>query len=490
MGRVINQTIWNNISAYMGVVLGAINTLVLYPWAFSANPEYLGLVNLILSYAMVVSTFTQLGAPNLILRYYAAYSEKGKKQLFGFGILLPLIGIALFSLFYFIYQEPFLNWLADDELVHQYGYLLIPLIIFNVYVEVFSAISQSYIRTVFPLFLKEVFRRILASALLLIYFTGWLDLTQFMVLFTIGYALQFGLLVVFLLRNNYLQLSFAWSELKVRKLLDYGLFVFLIAGGNLLIGRIDMIMIGKLAPDALVNVAKYSIAFFMAGVINTPNKSLSAIARPLLSKAWEANDMDQIQFIYKRSSLNQLIFAGLLFVLIWNSVSPIFQLLPEKFRGGEYAFLFLGLARVYSMATGVNGMIISSSSHYRFNLFSNLALIVSALILNVWLIPLYGLEGAAIATLISFIVDNTSKVVYLWIKMKILPFNREFFIVLALLIIGVVLGVILPDTKYFIVTIMYKTAIVGALLGFAIYKLNLSEEINGIINKQLARFRK
>lgn len=474
----------------MGVVLGAINTLILYPWAFSANPEYLGLVNLILSYAMVVSTFTQLGAPHLILRYYSAYSESGKKQLFGFGILLPLLGIALFSLFYFVYQEPFLNWLSDDALVYQYGYLLIPLIIFNVYVEVFSAISQTYIRTVFPLFLKEVFRRILASVLLLIYFTGWLNLSWFMILFTVGYAVQFGVLVVFLIRNNYLHVNFGWRELNVRKLLDYGLFVFLIAGGNLLIGRIDMIMIGKLAPDALVNVAKYSIAFFIASVINTPNKSLSAIARPLLSKAWEEGDMKQIQFIYKRSSLNQLIFAGLLFVLIWNSVFSIFELLPEKFRGGEYAFLFLGLARVYSMATGVNGLIISASNYYRFNLISNIALLVSAVLLNIWLIPLYGLEGAAMATLSSFLIGNTLKVVYLWVKMRMLPFNREFFIVLALLIIGVVLGYVLPDSSFSLVTIVYKSAIVGALLGFTIYKLNLSEEINGIINKQLARFKK
>ena len=176
MGRVIKQTIWNSLSAYFGVALGAFNTLVLYPWAFSENPEYMGLVNLLLSYALVISTFSQLGAPNLIVRYYAAYGDQGRRQLFAFGVLLPLVGIFLFSVFFYAFQDRFLNWLTDDPLVHQYAFVLIPLVVFNIYFEVFSAISQSFIRTIFPMFLKEVVRRAMAAILLLLYFFSVIDL--------------------------------------------------------------------------------------------------------------------------------------------------------------------------------------------------------------------------------------------------------------------------------------------------------------------------
>jgi O-antigen/teichoic acid export membrane protein len=482
MGRVINQTIWNSVSAYVGVALGAFNTLVLYPWAFGDNPEYMGLVNLLLSYALVVSTFSQLGAPNLIVRYYAAYSDQAKKQLFAFGILLPLVGILAFTVFFGFYKVEFLNWLTDEPLVHEYGFVLVPLVLFNIYFEVFSAISQSYIRTIFPMFLKEVVRRAMASILLVLYFFGLIDLWWFMILFTLGYALQFLILTGFLIKNNYLQLNFGFKGLNTRQLLDYGLFVFLIAGGNLLIGRIDMIMIGKLAPDALVNVAKYTIAFFMASVINTPNKSLIAIARPLLSKAWEENDMDQIKKIYTASCLNQLIFAGIIFLFIWTSVFDIFTLLPEKFRGGEMAFLFLGLARVYSMATGANSLIIGATNYYRFNLTSNIVLIASAVLLNLWLIPIYGLVGAAIATLFSFVVDNTFKVLYIWVKMKIQPFDSASLKVLLILVVTYLLGFILPDTSNFLVNIIYKSAVIGVFYASFIYMLKLSAEVNSIIN--------
>jgi len=488
MGRVIKQTIWNSVSAYLGVVLGAINTLVLYPWAFKDNPEYLGLVNLLLSYALVVSTFGQLGAPNIMVRFFPAYSEKGKQQLFGFGVLLPLAGIALFALAMFFFKVPIFNWLTDDPLVLKYSFVLLPLVVFNIYFEVFSSISQSYIRTVYPMFLKEVVRRVMATVLLVMYFFDLVDFWWFMVLFTVSYALQFAMLIQFLQKNNYLKFGWGISDLNQKKLLDYGLFVFLIAGGNLLIGRIDMIMIAKYAPEALVSVAKYSIAFFMASVINTPNKSLIAIARPLLSKAWEENDMDQIKKIYSSSCLNQLIFAGIIFLIIWSSISDIFHILPEKFRGGEMAFLYLGIARVYSMATGANSLIIAATSHYRFNLTSNIILIVSAIIMNMWLIPIYGLEGAAIATLFSFIVDNSVKVIYIWIKLKIQPFNRQALITVAVLAATFALGYVLPNVGNAFVNIMFKSTVIGLFYAVIVYKLQLSAEVNGIVSNFLKKF--
>lgn len=487
MGRVINQTIWNSLSAYVGVALGAFNTLVLYPYAFADAPEYMGLVNLILSYALVVSTFAQLGAPNLIVRYYPAYNEQGKKQLFAFGVLLPLVGIALFSMFYVVFGDVFLAWLTEAELVYEYGFLLVPLVFFNIYFEVFSAISQSYIRTVYPLFLKEVVRRVFASMLLVVYWLNWIDFWAFMVLFTASYVLQFAMLVIFLIRNNYLKVSWGFSDVKPRQLLDYGLFIFLISGGNLLIGRIDMIMIGKLAPDALVNVAKYTIAFFMASVINTPNKSLIAIARPLLSKAWEENDMEQIKRIYSSSCLNQFIFAGIIFVGIWVSISDIFQLLPEKFRGGEMAFLYLGIARVYSMATGANSLIIGATKYYRFNLTSNVILIISAILLNIWLIPKYGLEGAALATLFSFIVDNTIKVIFIWVKMGIQPFDKRALISLLLLVATWVIGAILPAIGNAFTNIVFRSLIVGFFFVVVLYRLQISKEVNSILSTGLTK---
>jgi O-antigen/teichoic acid export membrane protein len=460
----------------------------MYPWAFSANPEYMGLVNLVLSYAMVVSIFAQLGSPNTIVRFYAAYNDGIKKQLIGFSMVIPLIATLFFAVVYYAFEYTILSWLTDDPLVYEYGFLLPPLVFLNVYIEVFSAISQSYLRTIFPMFLKEVIRRAIASVLLVIYFFGLIDLWWFMILFTTGYALQFIALIFFLKRNNFLHVSFSFHHLDIRQLFDYGIFVFLIAGGSILLGRIDLIMLGKLAPDALVDIAKYVIVFFMASVISTPNKSLVAIARPLLSKAWEENDLIQIKRIYTASCINQMLFAGIIFLFIWTNISDIFHLLPEEFRGGEMAFLFLGLTRVYSMATGANSLILGATKYYRFNLISTIILLVSAVLLNLWLIPLHGLEGAAIATLISLATNNTLKVVYIWIKMSIQPFNRSAIVVLIVLGITYSLGYILPDTSISLVNIIYKSLIIGLFYGIVIYALGLSKEVNSVINSVNANF--
>ena len=61
MGIVRNQSIKNSISFYIGMAIGAINTVVIYPNVFNDYPEHLGLIQIIIAYAIVISTFSSLG---------------------------------------------------------------------------------------------------------------------------------------------------------------------------------------------------------------------------------------------------------------------------------------------------------------------------------------------------------------------------------------------------------------------------------------------
>ena len=58
MGIVQNQSIKNSIYFYIGLVFGAISTIILYPNAFNSHPEHLGLLQIILAYSVVISTFS------------------------------------------------------------------------------------------------------------------------------------------------------------------------------------------------------------------------------------------------------------------------------------------------------------------------------------------------------------------------------------------------------------------------------------------------
>ena len=52
MGIVRRQSFLNSISFYFGMVIGAINTVIIYPNAFKDNPEYFGLIQILLAYSI------------------------------------------------------------------------------------------------------------------------------------------------------------------------------------------------------------------------------------------------------------------------------------------------------------------------------------------------------------------------------------------------------------------------------------------------------
>ena len=97
MGIVRNQSIKNSISFYIGMSIGAVNTIIIYPNVFEDNPEQLGLIQILIAYGIVVSTFTTLGTPKTFVRFFPSIIEKG--QLYLLSLTIPLIGFILSTLF-------------------------------------------------------------------------------------------------------------------------------------------------------------------------------------------------------------------------------------------------------------------------------------------------------------------------------------------------------------------------------------------------------
>ena len=57
MGIIRNQSINNSINIYVGIIIGAINTILIFPHVFESNPEYWGLIQILISYSVIFSTF-------------------------------------------------------------------------------------------------------------------------------------------------------------------------------------------------------------------------------------------------------------------------------------------------------------------------------------------------------------------------------------------------------------------------------------------------
>ena len=486
MGIVINQSIRSTFSYYLGMVIGALNTVILYPLIFNNNPEYLGLIQILIAYSIILSTFTNLSLPSIIIRYFPFIKQKG--QLFFFSTILSFIGFILFCFFFYFFLNDFI---ANSTLLLDYSYFIIPLVFFISFSDVLNALSRSYLDSSTPIFLNEVFLKIYSLVILIVYWKGYVDFDLFLKIYFIGYLLKFFILLVVQVYHNRLYFEFDISELQIYKMLKFGSFVILGSTSALLISKVDMLMLGSYMN--LENVAYYTIAFYIGNAIMIPARSINSISTPLVADAWKNNNTELIGEIYYKSSINQLILGGVFFLCIWVNIDNIMLILyniSPKYSGGRYVVLFIALARIVHLISGVNGAIIINSRYYKFDLLSNIPFLIFIVITNHILIPsdweilgvaISGINGAAFATFLSTFLFISIKIIFVFLKFKIHPFSLNTLITIILLI-----GVYLIVGNFNFNFNLYFNIILKSGIGLLIfipivYVMKISEDINNVI---------
>jgi Osmosensitive K+ channel histidine kinase len=161
----------------------------------------------------------------------------------------------------------------------------------------------------------------------------------------------------------------------------------------------------------------------------------------------------------------------------------------EVFRNGKWVVFIVGVTKLYDLATGINSQILLNSKFYRFSLIAIFLLSILAIASNYLLIPRFGIEGAAAATLISIFLFNSLLLGFIYMKFKIQPFSLQtlkLLLLVALLYIGMSF---FPEISNPFLSIGVKTIILTCLFVGFVYFTRISEDINELIRNILQRIK-
>ena len=235
--------------------------------------------------------------------------------------------------------------------------------------------------------------------------------------------------------------------------------------------------------------AIYTTAFYIAVLIELPKRAVAQISMPLISRSFEAGKPEEVEAIYKKSALNNLVIGLLIFIGLWVNLDSLYSLIPksEVYALGSIVVLIVGFGKLIDMAAGVNGEIIVMSKYYKVNVLLIVLLAIITIVANYLLIPIYGLSGAAVGSALALIIFNTSKFLFLWIKMKIQPFSWSTVLTLVIGIIILMIGMYLPKLQSSLLDIIYRSTIVTLVYSSLIYLLKVSPEINTEVNRFIGR---
>ncbi|WCO00365.1 oligosaccharide flippase family protein [Psychroserpens ponticola] len=482
MGIVINQSFKNTITTYLGFGLGAINTLFLYTEFMSDN--YYGLVAYILSTANIMMPLMAFGVHNTVIKFYSTFKTKNSLNSFlTLMLFLPLALTIPIGLVGFLSYDTIASWLTHkNNIVGDYLWYIFITALAMAYFEVFFAWVKVQMKTVFGNVMKEVFHRVGIMILLFALYFEWITVEQFLTGLVSVYVLRTLLMLV---NAFYIRLPvFRFNKIdKLSSILKYSSLIIIAGSIATMILDIDKFMLNNYID--IEKVAYYSVATFIATVIAVPQRAMHQIMMPLTAKFINDNNREELNDLYERSSLTLYIISGYIFLLIVLNINELYTIIPEEFSGGIIVVFLISIAKLYDNLLGNNNAILFNSDYYRMVLVFGVILAISAVVLNIILIPLYGINGSALATLIAVVVYNTIKVVFVKMKFNMLPFTMQTLKISVLLIICVLAFYFweFPFNAY--MNIFFKSIIVGIVYAVLIYKLNVSEDITAMFKKYL-----
>jgi len=489
MGIVIRQSIYSSIISYAGVVIGYINLLYLYPKFLST--EQIGLFRTIQDAAILFSPFAQFGLSQTIIRFYPqlARDKKSSHSFISLMSLLALVGFALFFLLFKIFESSLLAYFQDNapEII-QYANLVLWLTLILVMVAVMEAFSRSLLKTVVPNLLREVMARLFLSVLVLLYFTETISFDQFILGSVISYLIWLLILMFYLWQQGELSLQTNFNSLdqkKLPELVKYSLLSFAGMAGLILIGKIDSMMVSAMIGFSANAI--YTTAFYMATVIEIPKRALSQIAMPLISRAFERNDIKEVASLYRKTSINQLIIGSLLLIGVWINLDSLFALMPkgEVFAVGKWVVIIVGAGKLVDMLFGPSSEIIVLSKYFKFNIVLILILAVLIVVSNNLLIPRYGIVGAAWGAAFALVSFNAIKYLFIYSKYKIQPFGINTLKVLIIASIVLTANYFSYRSDSIMLDILLRSALTTLLYSGLILITKVSPEANELHNRGL-----
>ncbi|MFD0779177.1 lipopolysaccharide biosynthesis protein [Flavobacterium myungsuense] len=420
MGIVLNQSIKNTVITYFGFGIGAINALFLYT-NFLGKTHY-GMVAFLLSASNIMMPLMAFGVQNTMIRFYSKYtSEVDREHFLSFMLVMPLfLIIPISTITYFFYDQIAFFILRENPEIKPFLWLIPVIGICMGYFEVYYAWVKVHMQSVVGNFISEVFVRVTILILLFSVYWNWLTKDAFIYALLGAYLLQFLAMKSYAWYVKMPVLTFKMPH-NVKEIFGYSFFIILSGSVAVLLMDFDKVMIPSYRN--ISDNALYSVAIFIATVIAVPSRAMLQIIYPITARLMNENKHDELNELYKKSALNLQVFGGLVMLGIFLNIKELYELIPGEYEGGIGVVFIIGLTKFYDVILGNNNAIILNTKYYRTVLLFGLLLVFMMIGLNMLLIPPYGILGAAWATLISVMVYNTIKLLFVVKKMNLFPFT-------------------------------------------------------------------
>lgn len=432
---------------FIGLILAYFSRMVIARWLGASD---YGLVCIGFAAMTIGAGLSLVGLPAAIQRYVSFY--KGKEYAARIrGTIIGALEISfplsiIFTLFLFFGAD----WLAT-HIFHEPKLTLI-LRIFSVGIP-FWALANSFVSATvgfqdlrYRVYVNELFQNIFKLVAIVAFLTlgfGAIGAAWGWVLAVIGmpllafYFLQKKVFPVFNTKTKAIPMK--------RELLSFSWPLIFTTFASLIMGYMDTLMLGYFSTA--YNVGIYNAALPTARVLGMGSGAFALIFLPVASELYAKKREQDLRGIYSAATkwILSIILPGFLLMALFSDWIMKILFGPE-FVAGAPALSILAFSFFISSLFGLSGSLLLVYGRTKILMVCSFAAAGANFILNLLLIPIYGINGAAIATGISVFLGSLLRFIFAFRTARMQPFKKSYLkpVIASLLAVSTVYAI----TKY------------------------------------------
>lgn len=407
----LNQSFFQFLAKTTSLAAGFVFSLMISRFL---GAEIFGQFSLIQSILSMVIVFCIIGLPLTGQRFVSRASDDPSRQ-FDYVKLIVRNYLLLFAVTGAILFFG-LDWLAElfefPSLIEHSALILGILFVFGAW-EIFVGIFKGYKKIQVNAFQSALLGLAKVGCFGLFYPFMGRSLSVALASFLAGYALVDAAYLFFVWSQNITR-STSWIEWDItpetkNKLWRYSLIIFMTNIVATVLTQTDRLMIGYFLENK--DVGFYTAAFKWSGFLLILVQIARPISGSMFSEFQEAGDNRSIVRLYFYVLKFSLLLSFPLFVCFWLYPGWFLGFFGAEFTVAGSAFQYLSLVKLAQLMAGPVGMALVMSGLETWDFYTNFVLAGLNFLLNLLLIPAWGITGAALATLTSWSIMLVCKFV-------------------------------------------------------------------------------
>ncbi|WP_342764396.1 flippase [Thermococcus sp. M36] len=410
--------------------------------ARSLDRSHYGVFSLTLTVLNIGLTFALLGLANGLPRELSRYYKKEPERIPELvSTALILVAISSFMIgAVTVFTAPFISGILNEALLPPALRLAAVSIPFIGLSRVFISVSRGAGRVRENVYYQNIVVPSIFLILTVIAVLTDRGLTGILLAYVISQAAGFLILTFETLRLKFLPKRPVFRGGLAKELLLFSFPLMLTGILGYIMNWTDTLMIGYYYDSDTVGL--YNAAAPVARLLPIFLNSAGFLYVPIATVFFARNQLEEMKRIYQIMTrwIFLLTFPLFLFMFAFPEVM-IATFFGTKYVGAATALRILAAGFMFHTFLGLNGMSLTVIGETNANLVGNFFAAVANIGLNIVLIPLYGINGAAAATAVSFIVANVFRSGWLYRKTGIHPFSVSY--VKQIMAASAVLGLLL-----------------------------------------------